>query len=58
MDCHNTGLRMNEIVFVLGFSDQFFFFFFFFFFSEIVFPTIRIFWGPSRHRVIPVNALY
>ena len=50
MDCHNTGLRMNEIVFVLGFSDIFFFFFFFF---EIVFSTIRIFWGPSRHRVIP-----
>ena len=32
MDCHNTGLRMNEIVFVLGFSDSFVFFFCFFFF--------------------------
>ena len=32
MDCHNTGLRINEIVFVLGFSDFFFFFFFSFFF--------------------------
>ena len=45
MDCHNTGLRMNEIVFVLGFSDQFFFFFFFFFFFLRSFSQQSEFFG-------------
>ena len=43
MDCHNTGLRMNEIVFVLGFSDSFFFFFFFFFFLRSFSPQSEFF---------------
>ena len=45
-------LRMNE----RSFCGIFFFFFFFFLTS--FFPIKRNFWGPSRHRVIPVNALY
>ena len=41
-------LRMNERLFCGIFR-------FFFFFLTWFFPINRNFWGPSRHRVIPVN---